>query len=327
MKNFIKVALIVSLVLVILGSLCCAVSLGIGFSYDDFWADVEDGKYSFGPIDSIRKVTGRNRLNWKDDGESWNSADTQDYTFEWKKENDKAEIDKLDLEVYYGTVKIVENTESAEEIQVTVEYRKKSHRRNVEAYKDGTTLRIEETGSKHSWSNDSTRITICIPEDMQKNGIMERVSLKQDAGDIFIETPLTAKNIDIIVNAGECQALSKIYSLEECKADVGAGEIDLREVEASKVSLHANVGEIDIAKITADDIDIDCGIGTIDATMSGREQDYDYEIDCSVGEVTIGDNDYAGLGSKKKIDNSADKKMVIDCNVGEVDVSFSREDD
>ena len=64
MKSFIKVALIVSLVLVILGSACLAVSLGIGFNYEDFWADVEDGKYSFGPIN----VFGINRFNWKDDG-------------------------------------------------------------------------------------------------------------------------------------------------------------------------------------------------------------------------------------------------------------------
>lgn len=326
MKNFIKVALIMALVLVILGSLCCAVSLGIGFNYGDFWADVEDGKYSFGPIDAIHEVTGRNRLNWQDDGESWKSADREDYAFQWSGDNEKDKVDKLDLEVYYGTVNIVENIENTETIQVTVEYRKKNHRRKVEAYKDGTTLRIEETGSKRSRNNDSTRITIQIPKELQDNALKEIV-LEQDAGDINLNTSLVAGHIVIDVNAGECQADRKVTALEKCSVDVGAGEINLKEIEAPKVSLNANVGEIDIAKITAEDLTVDCGIGTIDAAMSGREQDYDYEIDCSVGEVTIGDYDYAGLGSKKKIDNSADKKMVIDCNVGEVDISFWGETD
>lgn len=326
MKNFIKVALIVSLVLVILGSLCCAVSLGIGFNYGDFWADVEDGKYSFGPIDAIHKVAGRNRLNWKDDGGSWKGADGEDYTFQWSGDNEENKVDKLDLEVYYGTVNIVENTEDTENIQVSVEYRKKNHRRIVEAYKDGATLRVKETGSKRSRNNDSTRITIRIPKELQDNALKE-IILEQDAGDINLDTSLVAEHIVIDVNAGECQGNGEVTALEKCSVDVGAGEIDLRRVETPKLTLNANVGEIDVAALTADDIVVDCGIGAIDATVCGREQDYNYDISCSVGEITIGEDTYAGLGSRKKINNSADKKMVIDCNVGEVDISFDREKD
>lgn len=326
MKNFTKIALIVVLVLVVLGSVCCTVSLGIGFSFEQFWTDVEDGKYSFGPIESLGDVTWRNRFNWRDDGESWKSAEIEDFILQWQGDGGASPVKKLDLEVYYGTVNIMENTENKENIQVTVEYRKKNHQRKVEAYQDGDTLKIEETGSKRSRNNDSTRITILIPEAMMEEGnILEELSLKQDAGDISVNMPLTAEKIDIKVNAGECQVESKLHALQEFKADVGAGEIDLSSVEAAKVTLNANVGEIDAARITADEIYVDCGIGAIDAMVSGREQDYDYEISCGVGEVTIGDNDYASLGTSKKIDNSGDKKMEVDCNIGEVDISFRDE--
>ena len=37
MKNFTKAALIITLVLVILGSAFCAVGMGIGFSFPEFW--------------------------------------------------------------------------------------------------------------------------------------------------------------------------------------------------------------------------------------------------------------------------------------------------
>lgn len=318
MKNFVKVALIVSLVLVILGSACLAVSLGIGFSYEDFWADVEDGKYNFGPIN----VFGRNAFNWKDDGQPWKGASREDFTFRWSGDREEDIVEKLDLEVYYGTVNIVEGKENEEIIQVTVEYRKKNHKRKVEAYKDGTTLKIEETGSRYSRNNDSTRITIRIPKDIGYN--FKEISLQQDAGDIFVDMPLTAERVAIKVNAGECDVSSKLTALEECTADVGAGEIDLHNIEAAKVMLNADVGQIDVDQITADDIIIDCGIGSIDAEVAGHEDDYNYEISCSVGEVSVGEHNYVGLGSKKKIDNSADKKMEIDCNVGEVDISFER---
>ena len=41
-----------------------------------------------------------------------------------------------------------------------------------------------------------------------------------------------------------------------------------------------------------------------------------------MGEVSIGDHDFHAIGANKKIDNSVDKTMQIDCNIGEVDVSF-----
>ena len=237
-------------------------------------------------------------------------------------DSEKDIVEKLDLEVYYGTVDIVEKTEDEGEIQVTVEYRKKNHKRKVEAYKDGTTLKIEETGSKRSRNNDSTRITIRIPQDIGHN--FKEILLQQDAGDIYVDMPLTAEQVSIKVNAGECDVSSKLTALEECTADVGAGEIDLHNIEAAKVLLNADVGKIDVDKVTADDIIIDCGIGSIDAEVTGHEDDYNYDISCSVGEVSVGDHDYAGFGSKKKIDNSADKKMEINCNIGEVDISFER---
>lgn len=326
MKNFVKIALIVALVLVVLGSVCCAVSLGIGFSFDEFWTEVEDGKYSFGPIESLSDIAWGNRFNWQDDGESWRSEETEDFIFRWQGEEGASPVKKLDLEVYYGSVNIVENTENQEIIQVTVEYRKKNHRRQVEVLQDSDTLKIVETGSKRSRNNDSTRITICIPGAMMEESYrLNELSLKQEAGDISVYMPLLAEKIDIKVNAGECQVESKIRALQEFKADVGAGEMDLSSVEASKVILDAGVGRIETARLTADEIYVDCGVGSIEAMVNGREQDYNYDISCGVGEVTIGDNDYAGLGTTKRIDNSAGRRMEIKCNIGEVDISFRDE--
>lgn len=326
MKNFTKIALILSLALVILGSLCCAVSIGIGFNFNDFWSDVEDGAYSFGPLGDVREAIWNNRFNWKDDGEGWSSASTEDFTFEWQGEDAENTVDKLDLKVYYGTVKIVRNEEDSDTIQVTVEYRKKNHRRKVEAYKDGTTLRILETGSKRSWNNDSTRITIRLPQEMEnQDKALQEIFLQQDAGDIYVDMLPVANKIGFTVNAGECVVYSKLRALEEYKADVDVGHIDLEEVEAPLVTLNSNVGQIDAEEITAEDIFIDCGIGAIDAVVSGREQDYNYEISCGVGEVSVGDSDYSSLGSRKNLDNSADKSIQIECGVGEVDLSFEKD--
>lgn len=321
MKSFTKAALIVALILVILGSTFCMIGLGIGFSFRDFWKDVEAGEFSIGPFEDIPYVIGRNHLNWKDDGESWNSSSSERFDFICQGKKDI----KLYVDVYYGTVVLEENPEDDGKILVTVEYRKKNHKRQVKVYKDGSTLKIEETGSKRSINNDSTRIRIQIPSDMMDEAFKE-VSLKQGAGDIFVNMPLTAEKININVDAGQCEIAEKLTALEKCQADVGAGQIDFEQIEANVLELKANVGQIDTEEIEADQIDIDCGIGSIDVLAAGREQDYNYVIECSVGEVDIGDNSFSGLGSKRKIENAGDKNMQVKCSVGQVDVSFSEED-
>lgn len=319
MKRFTKMALILSLVLVILGSMFCVISLGIGFSFSEFWKSVEDGNYSF-DTDDIPIIGGNNRLNWKDDGADWKSVSTEEYTFPWNGSGEQDKIDRMDVKAYYGTVIIQEKTADTEKVQVTVEYRKENHKRQVKAYKDGSTLKIKETGSKRSIQNDSTRITIQIPADMKS---MKEIALEQGAGEIFVDTPLTAEEINITVDAGECQVSRKLTAQESCKAEVGAGEIDLAEMEAQNLVLDAGVGEITTGQITAQDIRINCGVGSIETVAAGTEQDYSYEIKCSVGDVEIGDNSYAGLGSKRKIDNPGNQTMQVDCGVGEVEVSFA----
>lgn len=324
MKSFTKIALILSLVLVILGSTFCMIGLGIGFQFQEFWDDVEDGEFSIGPI---KDVIRRNRSKWQDDVESWSSSTTQQFDFAWQGDNEEDRVTKLDVDVYYGMVLIEESLNDDEKIHVTVEYRKKNHKRQIKAYKDGTTLKIEETGSKRSFQNDSTKIIIQIPADMEDmDEVLEELSLKQGAGEIFVYMPLTAQQININVDAGECEVAEKLTALEKCKADVGAGQIDFQQIEAKELELKANVGQIDTEEIKADQITIDCGIGSIDMLAAGREQDYNYEIECNVGEVEIGDNSYSGLGSKRKIDNAGDKKMQVTCKVGQVDVYFSQGD-
>lgn len=320
MKGFTKIALILSLILVVLGSMFCMIGLGIGFNFDEFWEEVEDGEYAIGPLGSLPVVFQRNRSNWKDDGEPWESVDSEQYVFSREKDG----IQRMDLDVYYGTVYIQENMENTEEFRVEVEYRKKNHRRKVEAFMDGETLKIEETGSKHSIHNDSTRITIRVPSDMKEmNEVFKEISLKQDAGEIIVNMPLTAEQININVNAGECEVAEKLKALEKFKADVGAGELELEEVETREIDLSANVGQITADQITADLIDINCGIGSIEAEAVGTEQDYNYEVKCDVGDVTIADSSFSGLGNKRKIENNAGKEIRVECNIGEVEVSFT----
>lgn len=325
MKGFTKVALILSLVLVVLGSTFCMIGLGIGFSFQEFWENVEDGEFSIGSVNHIPFVNVANWSGWRDDGEDWSSAATEDYKFAWRGKKQQDSVEKLDLNVYFGMVVFEENTENENQIQVKVEYRKKNHRRNVEVCKDGTTLKIQETGSRKGTHDDSARITIQMPDGMQdQKQVLQELNLEQAAGGIFIDMPLTSEVININVKAGECEASQKLTALKNIFIEVGGGQIDLDEVSAEEISLKANAGQIDTEKLEADAIRIECGVGDIQTEVAGREQDYDYDVTCSMGDVEIGDNRYSGFSSKRRIENGGGKVMEVDCGVGRVEVSFEK---
>lgn len=337
MKGFTKAALIVALVLVILGSMLCAVGMGVGFRFSDFWDQVEAGEFSIGPIKHIPFIrygnTGVSWDGWDDwdngwdswgfglgDGKfDWDAQDKEGFSFSWK------DVNKIELDLDYSGVNVIENSAKDAEVQVDVEYRKKGHNHKVEAYMDGGTLKIKESGRKRNVRDDSSRVDLQIPTEMIDRIWLKEIDLKQGKGYIYVEAPLTAKEISIKVGAGECEVINKLTAQEEMVVSVDAGEMSLEELEAKKLKLGGGVGELTVGLIRADTIEIDGGVGEIEVTAAGKETDYSYDVNCGVGSVEIGDHEYSGLSSGGTVQNAGDKKIDIDCGVGSVEVSFQEQ--
>lgn len=236
MKNFTKAALIITLILVILGSIFCTVGLGIGFRFSEFWDDVEQGEFSIGPIRHIPYIYERN--GWGDGSMDWESKDSESFEFSWK------EIRELELDVDYGGITIEKSGKDAETIYIFVDYRKENHKRQVKAYTSGKTLYIEEEGASRVRGNDSSRITVQIPETVMEDMWLDSVNIEQNAGYIDINMPLTAKDISINVDAGVCSVNEKLTAKEELCAQVDAGQISLSEIAAESLDLSAGMGQL-----------------------------------------------------------------------------------
>ena len=152
---------------------------------------------------------------------------------------------------------------------------------------------------------------------------LDSVNIEQNAGYIDINMPLTAKDISINVDAGVCSVNEKLTAKEELCAQVDAGQISLSEIAAESLDLSAGMGQLYVECMEADVVEMECGIGQIQVTAAGKESDYSYNIECAVGSVRIGGDEYSGLGSGREIENDGSREMDIECNVGEVSVSFT----
>ena len=134
----------------------------------------------------------------------------------------------------------------------------------------------------------------------------DTVSLGVDMGTIDLECDLKVQELSVEVGAGEFSGYGNITAAY-CDLQVGAGTID--------------IDQLDIQKLNAD-----CGAGEIDMVVTGKEKDYNYDLSCGMGEINLEDSEYSGLGIEKNISNEgARKDMVLECGMGEIDVEFTGE--
>lgn len=135
----------------------------------------------------------------------------------------------------------------------------------------------------------------------------------------------------------------KDYYPNQVKIDLGAGQVDLMDLQVNRLGLEMAAGQIRCKQIQAQNVDIDvsvgecqfqgevlqdmkieCATGEVVTKLSGSETDYNYNLRCDVGNIKIGTSNLAGLGGSKNMDNGAARNMSIDCSTGNVEVSFER---
>ena len=129
--------------------------------------------------------------------------------------------------------------------------------------------------------------------------------------------------------------------MEEITADVGAGYLEMTGISAKKLSVSADAGKADISGFSAERLEaecgagqlvleggasekakLECGAGEVIYTVPGVREDYNYEMECDVGEIEIGGDSYSGLGVERKEDNGSPYSIEAECRMGRIEILF-----
>ena len=165
-----------------------------------------------------------------------------------------------------------------------------------------TSGKITITDTRSGNVKKKKQIKVIVPSGKD----FDTVSLGVDMGTIDLECDLKVQELSMEVGAGEFSGYGNITAAY-CDLQVGAGTID--------------IDQLDIQKLNAD-----CGAGEIDMVVTGKEKDYNYDLSCGMGEIDLENSEYSGLGIEKTISNEgARKDMVLECGMGEIDVEFTGE--
>jgi len=185
-----------------------------------------------------------------------------------------------------------------------------------QAYVDGDTLHVMVlNGSEWSVGNSKECLTLYVPM-----GIMvEEIEAGLGAGQMVLDDLQVQK---LVLDLGAGQVTAEKLQVEQLSASVGAGEIILKDVQLKDVEVEVGAGNCEIDGTIAGNVDAGCAMGNLTLELTGKETDFDYEIQCVSGNITVGDREYSGLAQEQNIDNGAEQSMDVECAMGNVEILF-----
>ena len=261
---------------------------------------------------SMSELTGVNSLKrilwmteWDDDHDDYDDIDDDDYVdhdgMEYSAEvgNEsstdgtvyqlKYQPTKLDIELKYDELILEEGDSFCVRVY-------DDSGKNVTVKESSDTLKVRSTKKL----SKTRKVHISYPEDVK----LQELEIEMGAGTVYLNRDIETEKLSVEMGAGEFDSKNPVTA-KEADLEIGTGSMTFADLSAKKIS-----GE--------------CGLGELDLTMTGTQEDYNYDLECGVGNLDVGSDSYSGLGREKSISNTgADRKLNLECGMGNVSVDFS----
>ena len=213
------------------------------------------------------------------------------------------EIERLHIDSGFGEVYLDVGTEFYVEDN--------EGNRDDDVYISGNTLYIENDGRRDP-------LYITLPSEYLFNS----VDIDVEAGSLQIER-LQGTNMMISVGAGELAA-EELISENSCQLSCGAGSITAEQMTVNSLTASVGMGEIDLTLNGIESADIKTGIGETVLNLPRSSRDYDYQVSCGAGEVSIDGNSYSGLGRSQSVVNDTGRMIRVDNGMGNTELYFEK---
>ena len=276
---------------------------------------------------SMSELTGVNSLKrilwmteWDDDHDDYDDIDDDDDDYEDRVEHDgmehSAEMGQKNMEPA-----AVGNESATDGIVYQLKYQ--PTKLDIELKYDELILEEGDSFCVRVYDDSGKNVTVKESSDTLKVRSTKKLSKTRK---VHISYPEDVKlqELEIEMGAGTVY-LNRDIETEKLSVEMGAGEFESKNpVTAREADLEIGTGSMTFADLSARKTDGECGLGELDLTLTGTQEDYNYDLECGVGNLDVGSDSYSGLGREKTISNKgADRKLDLECGMGNVSVDFS----
>jgi hypothetical protein len=299
MKRFVKICLITGSVCVLIGGGISAVSATLG--------------------GSLREIVPQRVLEWRSEFSGvtldgfWDGVNFDDiYIPEVYNRGERGQeifsspqVKKLDIVIRAGNVVFVEGPQGSE-VKIFCNRDKTC----FNLYEEDGELELKEYDGWERKDGPELLFTVQVPKDYRFSDVdlksvhSNRLSDREGSGPAMMAQALSADELSIETQAGAI------------KIDGG---------NVGNLNVESNAGAVEFSGTTTGDIEAVCRVGAIRLELAGNKEDYNYDIQCSMGAVKIGDEGSAALRGRKQTDNGAGKDMDLECKTGAIQVDFMNE--
>lgn len=110
---------------------------------------------------------------------------------------------------------------------------------------------------------------------------------------------------------------------EDVELEIGASKADIKNIHAEELSITVGAGQATAVDLNVEKLDVKAGVGQVNIALNGVQNEYNYNIECGIGNVVVGDSSYGGLGAEQNVKNEgATKEINVECGIGEVKIQF-----
>ncbi|MGN0424102.1 MAG: DUF4097 family beta strand repeat-containing protein [Acetatifactor sp.] len=159
-------------------------------------------------------------------------------------------------------------------------------------------------------------VTFYVPE----NGAFSQVDIELGAGKISLPK-LVAEKISLEIGAG----MLSVEGLQAKTVDVevGAGAIELEDIQVGDFVGSVGMGSLRASGSFQGNVSAECSMGNLEINVTDLSfEDYNYDIECAMGEMQVGDRTWNDIAAQEQIDHQAEKTMELSCAMGRLEVSF-----
>ncbi len=285
MKRFTKIALRISGFFFIVAAVCFIEAFAMGVTVADIQNMVANGVFSFSPEDGFYIQI------LDDDDADVHLGNKHNINNDYVEREVPHKCTKLYVELAAGKIDIY--YDDVEYVQVR---QKNVPRFSMTTSDDEQSLHI--LGDLDVTENSGIELIIILPRDVE----LEVVHLEVGASQLTLR--------DLMV--------------DQFHFAVGAGQGDISNLSACDVELKVGAGQAVVRNLSVQNLNVETGLGEVDIEIAGAEADYNYEVECGIGEVTVGTYFFGGMGAAQNVTNaSANHHMNIECGIGKVSVKFT----
>ncbi|MGN0141485.1 MAG: DUF4097 family beta strand repeat-containing protein [Roseburia sp.] len=147
----------------------------------------------------------------------------------------------------------------------------------------------------------------------------------EEGPDIQIQVPerVELKTMEIDADMSDLSLDDVVFVCEKLKISCDMASVELDRIECGELTVNCSMGSCTLEGSVRGDITAETDMGSVELRLDGAWGDYNYDISCDMGSVSVDGRDYSDFSARKEEKNpGAEATMELDSSMGDITVEF-----